>query len=338
MREGRARPGGRSGTELGLVLAGLVLLHGIAGIISLFGAEAGADIILQMFGLAAVRSTIAADAESASDTAADIALTEGAPGVSGGSGHAAAEGGGLAADGTPLAGNRPAPAGSTATEQPPESIVQPPGPSESESASQRREAPVPAKRAALTFDDGPDRKYTPMVLDILSQYGVTATFFVVGTQAERYPEVLARIRDEGHEIGSHGYAHADMGKMTAADIAEDLRLADEALREAAGIVPALFRPPYGSVSDELKAALSDSGKKLVRWNVDPRDWDGTPAAEIASHVLEHAKDGAIILLHSFGGKNADLSGTIEALPEIIEGLLAQGYELSTVSGLERDSK
>jgi len=100
MREGRARPGGRSGTELGLVLAGLVLLHGIAGIISLFGAEAGADIILQMFGLAAVRSTIAADAESASDTAADIALTEGAPGVSGGSGHAAAEGGGLAADGT----------------------------------------------------------------------------------------------------------------------------------------------------------------------------------------------------------------------------------------------
>lgn len=255
MREGRARPGGRSGTELGLVLAGLVLLHGIAGIISLFGAEAGADIILQMFGLAAVRSTIAADAESASDTAADIALTEGAPGVSGGSGHAAAEGGGLAADGTPLAGNRPAPAGSTATEQPPESIVQPPGPSESESASQRREAPVPAKRAALTFDDGPDRKYTPMVLDILSQYGVTATFFVVGTQAERYPEVLARIRDEGHEIGSHGYAHADMGKMTAADIAEDLRLADEALREAAGIVPALFRPPYGSVSDELKGAV-----------------------------------------------------------------------------------
>ena len=195
---------------------------------------------------------------------------------------------------------------------------------------------APAGKAALTFDDGPDGKYTPMVLDILAQYGVTATFFVVGTQAELYPDVLARIRDEGHEIGSHGYAHADMGKMKAAAAAEDLRRADEAIQEAAGIVPTLFRPPYGSVSKELKAVLEEAGKTLVRWNIDPRDWDGAPAEEIVSHVLEHAKDGAVILLHSFGGKNSDLSGTIEALPAIIEGLLAQGYELVTVSGLERE--
>jgi len=333
--------------EWGMMLAGLVLLHGIAGFISSHAANAGTDFILKLLGIAAVRPPVEADAGAAPEADADIAAAGGASRgtggmtttASGGSGHAApaaADGVSAGAGVMPLPGPHPAVSGSTAQAMPPVSDAQqpvPPGP-----ASPGRDTPVPARRAALTFDDGPDGKYTPIVLDILSNYGVTATFFVVGIQAERYPEVLARIRDEGHEVGSHGYAHKNMGRMTAADIAEDLRLADEALREAAGIVPSLFRPPYGSVSDELKSALSEAGKTLVRWNVDPRDWDGAPADDIVSRVLEHAKDGAVILLHSFGGKNADLSGTIEALPEIIEGLLAQGYELTTVSGLELDSK
>lgn len=351
MRGGRARTGIRIGTDRGLMPAIFFLIGGIAGFIGLLASDAGADALLQMLGWTAARPAIgafaggtpeadAADRPAGSDgsvrfasapdgaapaaPAPDVRPGEPEPSAAHASGllpPAGGHGGVRTADAYPgLDGSgEERPAASGPTTDPPEA------------------APMSAGRVALTFDDGPDGKYTPMVLDILAQYGVPATFFVVGTQVERYPDVLARIRDEGHEIGSHGYTHADMARMKAEDAAEDLRRADEAIREAAGIDPTLFRPPYGSVSDHLKSALAEAGKTLVRWNVDPRDWDGTPADAIASHVLEHAKDGAVVLLHSFGGKNSDLSGTIEALPAIIEGLLAQGYELVTVSGLERES-
>ena len=338
MRAGRVRPAVRSGTERWKLLAVFVLLNGIVGLLGLQAADAGTDFILHLFGIAAVRPSVDADAGTVPETDADFPPEgEASAGsvsrspVPDGTGQAApapAVGGVRTADARPMPGTIPEAAGSERRTELPAAAAQPP--------SRPEASPASPGRVALTFDDGPDGKYTPKVLDILSQYGVTATFFVVGVQAERYPDVLARIRDEGHEIGSHGYAHADMGRMTAAAAAEDLRLADEAIREAADIVPTLFRPPYGSVSETLRTVLSEAGKTLVRWNVDPRDWDGTPAETIASHVLEHAKDGAVILLHSFGGKNSDLSGTMESLPVIIEGLLAQGYELVTVSGLERD--
>jgi peptidoglycan/xylan/chitin deacetylase (PgdA/CDA1 family) len=320
-----------------MLLAIFVLLNGIVGFICLHAADAGADVFLQMIGMAAVRPPAEADAGSAPADADSSPGGEALAGIDGtapalnGAGQAApalADGGVRTADALPWPASRPDAAGIADPAELPAAVARPSAPSEP--------LPAPSGRLALTFDDGPDGKYTPKVLDILAQYGVTATFFVVGVQAEQYPEVLARIRDEGHEIGSHGYAHANMGKMTAAAAAEDLRLADEAIREAAGVVPELFRPPYGSVSEDLSDALAEAGKTLVRWNVDPRDWDGTPAEDIVSHVLEKAEDGAVILLHSFGGKNSDLSGTIEALPAIIEGLLAQGFELTTVSGLERE--
>jgi len=333
MRAGRARSEVRGGTDRGLALAAFVLLNGIVGLLCLYAAGAGADLFLRMMIRPPVEAVDEGDPESGADIAADgEASTESAamesavvetavitPGPDG-SGQAEAA---LAYGGMRTADAPPLPGGEARAE--PAVAISPP-----------ESAWTPRERVALTFDDGPDGKYTPMVLDILAEYGVTATFFVVGVQAERYPDVLARIRDEGHEIGSHGYAHADMGRMSAVGAAEDLLLADEAIRNAAGVVPTLFRPPYGSVSDDLKSAVSDAGKTLVRWNVDPRDWDGTPAESIASHVLERARDGAVILLHSFGGKNSDLSGTIEALPAIIEGLLARGFELTTVSELERD--
>lgn len=343
MREGRARHNVRSGTERGMLLAIFVLLHGIVALIGLHAGDAGADVFLQMIGMAAVRPPADADAGSGPDTGAgsypaDADISPGGEALGGSAGAAPAMNGAGQATPAPAGGVRPddafpgpasrLAAGIADPAELPAAVVQPPASPEP--------LPASAGRLALTFDDGPDGKYTPKVLDILAQYGVTATFFVVGIQVEQYPEVLARIREEGHEIGSHGYAHANMGKMTAAAAAEDLRLADEAIREAAGIVPEWFRPPYGSVSEELEDALAKAGKTLVRWNVDPRDWDGTPAEDIVAHVLEKAEDGAVILLHSFGGKNSDLSGTIEALPAIIEGLLAQGFELTTVSGLERE--
>lgn len=329
MREERTRQGIRLGAELGMVLAGLLLLYGI---VSVFGAAAvntGADMLLQLFGAASVQPAVSADAGGVAAAAA-VQADDRANGEAGGimtarneTGHTVDSAWGVSAG------------------LPPETAPLPHFPAEPAPGAEHREPLVPAPpapRIALTFDDGPDGKYTPMVLDILAEYGVTATFFVVGTQVERYPDVLKRILDEGHEIGGHGHTHADMGKMKAGAIAEELRLADEALLAAAGVVPELFRPPYGSVSDTLRDVLEESGRTLVRWNIDPRDWDGTPAADIAEHVLEEARDGGIVLLHSFGGRRGDLGGTIEALPVIIEGLLAEGYELTTVSDLEDEGK
>lgn len=198
------------------------------------------------------------------------------------------------------------------------------------------DAAAPALRAALTFDDGPDGKYTPIVLDILQTYGVKATFFVVGKQAERYPEVLLRIQAEGHEIGSHSYAHTNMEKLTPEQIAEDLNKTDEAIAAVTGEAPALFRAPYGAVPKKLKAVLESSDRELVQWNVDPRDWAGTPKDEIVDEVTKTVKPNGVILLHSFGGKNANLDHTIEALPVIIERLHEAGYTLGTVSDLEDD--
>lgn len=359
MRQARTRTAARAWVEWVVMLAGLVLLQGIISEHWTSVTEYGSDIIRWMTGAAepvAVPPVVPSPRPEKADGWRDGPEPE--PGGTE-TGRDAGDAAGHGADDAvePAAGKiresggpRERMTGGAQARMPgvqrdktqtSDSVGTPDG-SEIEAAGPTGTAAEPepiatAGKVALTFDDGPDGKYTPKVLDILSQYGVAATFFVVGVQAERYPDMLARIRDEGHEIGSHGYAHADMGRMTAAEAAEDLRRADEALREAADIVPALFRPPYGSVSDELKAALAESGKTLVRWNVDPRDWDGASAEAIASHVLERAKDGAVILLHSFGGKNADLNGTIEALPVIIEGLLEQGFELTTVSGLERGS-
>ena len=348
MRQARSRTAFRTWAELGVLLAGWMLIQVVIGEHWTVVADYGNDLIRMALGMP-VKNAAEPDAAG---TGAD-GLLEGLPDgeTAETESRAAAPGETMrrwdTADAAEVRAAQPdgepygAAPGEAMRHAPEPDAAEPSVPPSPETGvrtdSAAGTAPAaPAGKAALTFDDGPDGKYTPMVLDILAQYGVTATFFVVGTQAELYPDVLARIRDEGHEIGSHGYAHADMGKMKAAAAAEDLRRADEAIQEAAGIVPTLFRPPYGSVSKELKAVLEEAGKTLVRWNIDPRDWDGAPAEEIVSHVLEHAKDGAVILLHSFGGKNSDLSGTIEALPAIIEGLLAQGYELVTVSGLERE--
>lgn len=194
------------------------------------------------------------------------------------------------------------------------------------------------KLAALTFDDGPDEKYTPQVLDILRTFGVKATFFVVGLQAGKYPEMVKRIHEEGHALGNHSWDHADLSKATPAKLHQELSQTDALLRRTLGETPALVRAPYGAVSDTLKATLAEANRPLVGWTVDPRDWAGTAPDQIVRNVKEHTKPGGIILLHSFGGKNGNLDNTIEALPLIIRQLQSDGYSLVTVPELLRQRK
>ncbi|MBQ3063734.1 MAG: polysaccharide deacetylase family protein [Clostridia bacterium] len=183
---------------------------------------------------------------------------------------------------------------------------------------------------ALTFDDGPHPKYTPQILDILAEYGVKATFFMVGSNADYHPELVSRVLAEGHEIGNHTYHHYHTANMQTDELLSDILACSEALSRHTGSKPTLFRPPEGVFNEEIKALCGKEGYTIVMWSVDTRDWAHTPISAIVSGVRANVKDGAIILMHDFIGKN---SPTPAALRQIIPMLQESGYELVTVSRL-----
>ncbi|TMV49505.1 polysaccharide deacetylase family protein [Paenibacillus mesophilus] len=189
------------------------------------------------------------------------------------------------------------------------------------------------KRVALTFDDGPDKKYTPLILDELKKREVKATFFVVGIQVAKYGDVLKRITAEGHAIGNHSWDHADLTKRTPEQVAEQIGKTDNAIHKALGTGTDLFRPPYGAADDKVKKAAAAAHRHLVQWTVDTRDWAGTTPEEMLEKVKKQTKPDGIILMHCFGGKNGKLDNTVEALPKMIDYLKEEGYTFVTVPEL-----
>ncbi len=187
------------------------------------------------------------------------------------------------------------------------------------------------KYVALTFDDGPDANYTAAILDILKEKGVKATFFVVGQQVSKYPEVLRRIADEGHAIGNHTENHKDLKKLGKAGILEQIGKTDKAIKEVLGEAPSLFRAPYGSLSDTLKQVLKDEGRHHTGWTVDTEDWAGTSVADMRAMIVHDTKPNGIILMHSFGGKH--IKNTVAMLPDVIDDLRELGFTLVTVDEL-----
>ena len=183
---------------------------------------------------------------------------------------------------------------------------------------------------ALTFDDGPHPKYTPLILDILKAEGVQATFFTVGTNAETYPDLIKRIAAEGHELGNHTYNHNHVGKMSRQALAEDISLCAESIARITGSYPRYFRPPEGVCNQDVKEICEKSGMTIVMWSVDTKDWAHPTIFEICENVRCNTKTGAIVLMHDFIGKN---SPTPEALRQIIPILRGLGYEFVTVSQL-----
>jgi peptidoglycan-N-acetylglucosamine deacetylase len=208
------------------------------------------------------------------------------------------------------------------------------GPSE-ETGSEGEDASIPAeapKLAALTFDDGPDAKYTTAILDILKDKGVKATFFVVGTQVEKYPDVMKRIEEEGHAIGNHTQGHKNLRELGAPGILQQITQADEELEEAVGYTPSLFRAPYGAVSDTLLDVLAENDRRLVGWTVDTRDWAGTSISDMRELIRTKTEANGIILMHSFGGKH--IRNTVEMLPDVIDDLQELGFTLVTVDQIQ----
>ncbi len=199
------------------------------------------------------------------------------------------------------------------------------------------------KKIALSFDDGPDPKWTPKILDVLKQKNVPGVFFVVGNMANQRPDILKREYAEGHEIGNHTFTHPKFDdNITRTEIRWQLNLTERLIESTLGVKSILFRPPYGidhqpEYAEEVAQLPypQELGYLIVGQRIDPDDWslrDGKPipAQEIVDSVLRQTDKGNIILLHDGGG---DRSQTLAALPQIIDALLAQGYQFVSVSDL-----
>lgn len=194
------------------------------------------------------------------------------------------------------------------------------------------------KQVALTFDDAPDNQFTPQLLNILQRYRVKATFFVVGYRVAQYPEMLKRIARDGHVVGNHTYHHPQLNKLSSDRFQQEILRNEETIRPIVGYTPKLVRPPYGAITDQELHWLGERHYLVVNWNVDPEDWRGHGKDQIIARATERIHPGSIILLHSATGEGGDLSGTVEALPSIIERLRAEGYQLVTLPELLKVNK
>jgi len=186
-----------------------------------------------------------------------------------------------------------------------------------------------AQEIALTFDDGPG-SLTGRILDELRAGGAHGTFFVIGRQLHGHEALLRRILDDGHDLGDHTWAHADLLDLTEQQRREQLELPIEAQVAATGVRPHLFRPPYGATSRRIVTMARHLGLLTIYWSVDCQDYDHATAKRLTRCVLDHAAPGAIVLMHDAGG---DRTTTADALPAILEGLRARGLEPVTVTEL-----
>lgn len=182
-------------------------------------------------------------------------------------------------------------------------------------------------KIALTFDDGPNPSWTPLLLDGLAQREVKATFFLIGENAENYPELVKRIDKEGHLIGNHTYSHVEIAKLSDAQAYEEIEKANEVLSAITGKVPEYMRPPFGSWQKELEKEV---GMFPVMWSVDPLDWTTEDVAQIVNRVVTETQENDIILMHDC------YESSVKAALQIIDILSQAGYEFVTVDELILD--
>jgi cellulose synthase/poly-beta-1,6-N-acetylglucosamine synthase-like glycosyltransferase/peptidoglycan/xylan/chitin deacetylase (PgdA/CDA1 family) len=194
---------------------------------------------------------------------------------------------------------------------------------------------VPERELVLTFDDGPDPKWTPKVLDVLKKHDAHAVFFITGTMASRYPDLVQRMVDEGHEIGLHTFNHPDLSLQSQRRIDWELSQNQLALAGAAGIRTSLFRPPYSSFSRHLDnnswpvtEYIGSKGYLTVLNDTDSQDWRKPGVEEIIRRATPKNGEGAIVLMHDSGG---DRSQTVAALDRFMSDLKGKGYQFDTLT-------
>ena len=199
-----------------------------------------------------------------------------------------------------------------------------------------RSSRLPARTIALTFDDGPDPEWTPKILDVLAKHRVPATFFLIGSQVARHPELARRIAAEGHEIGAHTFTHPDLAAVPAWRRGLEDSQAQLAIAYATGRSTSLLRPPYSSTPDALTdadyatvRAVGEQGYTTVLDDVDSEDWRRPGVDRIVRNATPKGDGGAVVLLHDSGGDRAQ---TVAALDRLIPLLQARGYRFRTVTG------
>ena len=180
------------------------------------------------------------------------------------------------------------------------------------------------KKIALTFDDGPHPIYTPLLLEGLRERKVKATFFLMGSAVEQYPELVKEMAEDGHLIGNHTYHHVSLARADEALIEKEVYTVNELLEQTTGQSPQFIRPPFGEYSKSLE---QQTGMICVLWNIDPLDWSTKDASKVVRRVVTNARENGIILMHD------QYQTSVRAALTIIDELQKQGYEFVTVEEL-----
>jgi peptidoglycan/xylan/chitin deacetylase (PgdA/CDA1 family) len=193
--------------------------------------------------------------------------------------------------------------------------------------------PASSNAVAITFDDGPNPDATPRILDVLREQGVSATFFVLGRHAERWPGLVRRMTEEGHQLGNHGYWHRKLHRRLPSYVRDDLTRGTEAIVQASGGVrPRVFRAPHGFRNPWVTPIAASLGQRTIGWSLGVWDSARPGASEIARRALNGLHAGSILLLHDGDGydPDGDRLQTAEALPMIIRGLRDRGLQFTTL--------
>lgn len=186
------------------------------------------------------------------------------------------------------------------------------------------------KCVSLTFDAAWGNEDTEQLIEILQKYNVTATFFLVGAWVDKYPDSVQQLADAGMEVMNHSDDHAHFAKLSAEEIVSDINACNDKIEAITGIRPTLFRCPYGEYDDNVVLTVEGMDMTTIQWDVDSLDWKGLSADQITKRVTDRVTSGSIILFHNAA------ENTPEALPAIIENLLADGYTIVPVSELLLD--
>ncbi|MEG1594357.1 MAG: polysaccharide deacetylase family protein, partial [Oscillibacter sp.] len=183
------------------------------------------------------------------------------------------------------------------------------------------------KMCSISFDAAWGNEDTQCLLDILEKYKVKTTFFVVGDWVSKYPESVKALADAGHEVMSHSDTHAHYNALSTEEITADLNASNDKIEAVTGLRPTLVRCPYGEYDNHVVTAVRDLGMEPIQWDVDSLDWKELSAGEITQRVTTKVQPGSIVLFHNAA------KHTPEALPGILEDLIARGYTVLPISQL-----
>lgn len=183
------------------------------------------------------------------------------------------------------------------------------------------------KRIAISFDAAWGDEKTAEILDILDQYNIKSTFFLVGFWVDKYPEKVQLIAERGHEIGNHSTTHPKMSQLSREQIYQEIQITSQKIKDLTGQTPTDFRPPYGDYNNQLVETVRGMGMEAIQWSVDSLDWKSLGIQPMIDQVLNNVKPGSIVLFHN----NSDY--ILDALPTILQQLIAQGYTIVPVREL-----